>query len=220
MEDIDGNTWIGTEGGIDIANEEKKTLTSITLKEGLASRGVYTIDKRDSSIYIGTSNGLTILSDKQLIDSNNSFWTAKTYGKAQGLAYVDFAQNSSLVTRNGLYLAGVEDTILTVFNTLQRPGTVYTTYVTGINILDKPQQFHNSLSFEKQIRKVDTLWKPESTEYYHNKIVPPDSANLVNEKISWDTTAGSYGLPVNLQLPYDQNYLSFTFNEQNLTERN
>jgi signal transduction histidine kinase len=38
----------------------------------------------------------------------------------------------------------------------------------------------------------------------------------VNEKIKWDSTAGSYGLPVNLQLPYDQNYLSFTFNGTHL----
>ncbi|HSB93116.1 MAG TPA: two-component regulator propeller domain-containing protein, partial [Flavitalea sp.] len=216
MEDIYGNMWIGMEGGIDIVNEKKKTLTSITLKDGLASKGVYTIDQRDSSIYIGTSNGLTILPERDFTDSSNTFWTAKTYGKAQGLAYVDFAQNSSLVTRNGLYLAGVEDTILTVFNKLKKPGSVSMTYVTGINILDKPQRFSNSSAFEKQIMKVDTLWKPESDSYYPNKIVAPDSAQLLNEKIKWDSTAGSYSLPINLQLPYDQNYLSFTFNGTHL----
>jgi signal transduction histidine kinase/ligand-binding sensor domain-containing protein len=216
MENINGEVWIGSEGGIDIANSEQKTLTSITSKQGLASRGVYTIDRRDSSIYVGTSNGLTIFPDRNFTDSMNLFWKSKTYGKAQGLAFVDFAQNSSLVTRNGLYLAGVEDTILTVFNSLKKQRAVSKTYVTGINVMDKAQRFGNSLTFERQIRKVDTLWKPENTTYYQNKMVSPDSTQQVNANIKWDSTAGYYSLPVKLQLPYDQNYLSFTFNGTHL----
>ena len=209
MEDRKGNMWIGTENGISVVDPGHEKITSITMKEGLASKGCYTIDQVDSAIYVGTSNGITVMPG---LDGDNSGWFAKTYGKGQGLAFVDVAQNSSLVTRGKLYLAGIDNQVVTVFNTLKPDAPVNRAHVTGINLFDRPQKFYTPSFFDQEVQHVDTLWKAENGTYYTDKLVAADNRISSVVGVKWDSTSSAYSMPVNLQLPYNQNYLSFNFN--------
>ncbi|MEI9943883.1 MAG: two-component regulator propeller domain-containing protein [Chitinophagaceae bacterium] len=210
LEGTDGKMWIGTTKGIEAIDLENKNLTTFTTNEGLASPGLWTLNEMNGRIYAGTSNGITILTPAKKEDDPKPIWSAATYGKAQGLTFVDFAENSSLVYKNQLW-AGVDNQILAVFNEPKPDTIVPSPFVTSINIMDKAQAFSNSSFFESEIKNIDTVWKTEKDAFYLNKQLSKDTGYLQKNKISWDSTSGPYLLPVNLRLPYHQNYLSFTF---------
>jgi streptogramin lyase len=210
MEDTAGNMWIGTQKGIDVADLKNNTLTSFTTKEGLAADGSWTLNERDGNIYVGTTNGLTILT-RTAKENKQQLWKAASYGKEQGLTSLDFAENSSLLTKKGQLWAGVNEQILTIINEIKADTLTTPAYITGINILDKPQFFSNRSVTEKLLTAIDTLWKTEKDSFYANKQLPVDSGYLQKNKITWDSVQGPYLMPVNLQLPYSQNYLSFNF---------
>ena len=211
IEDSEGKMWIGTQKGLDAADFKNNTLTSFTTNEGLANNGIWTLNERNRNIYAGTSNGLTILTFAAKENGKQQIWKATSYGKAQGLAFVDFAANSSFFSKNNKLWAGIDNQILTVIDEPKPDTVIPSPYITGINIMDNPQLFSDRPFTESEIKNIDTIWNKEKESFYLNKQLPKDTGYLQKNKIQWNGTEGPYHLPVNLQLPYNQNYLSFTF---------
>ncbi|MEI9909592.1 MAG: triple tyrosine motif-containing protein, partial [Bacteroidota bacterium] len=121
-----------------------------------------------------------------------------------------------MVFKNQLW-AGVDNQILNVFNEPKPDTVIPSPFITGINILDKVQAFADRPFIENEIKNIDTVWKTEKDSFYLNEQLPKDTGYLQKNEISWDSTSGPYLLPVNLRLPYHQNYLSFTFTGNHLS---
>lgn len=205
LKDSKGNMWVGEKKGLDMVDLQKNTITSFTPREGLAAEDIYTIDELGGRIYVGTSAGLTILTPSP------KGWVAANYGKEQGLGAVDFAENSSLVHSNGQYWVGVEEQVLLIMDPPKPDTLAAPTFITGISIMDKQQAFSNAAIIEKNITNLDTIWNPVTNKFFPDKLLPRDTGYLQKNSITWDSVGGPNLLPVNLRLPYNQNYLSFTF---------
>jgi signal transduction histidine kinase/streptogramin lyase len=211
-EDAEGKMWIGTVKGIEIADVKNNTLTSITTNEGLPAADIYTINAKENKVYVGTSVGLSILTSVNNTVNDKKYWKIQTIGKTEGLTNADVAENSSMLTKEGQWWAGAENAILAIVDEPNADSNTTTPYVTGINVMDKPQFFSNGQLQENDLKNIDTLWKTDKNSFYPNKQLPIDTGYLQKNKIHWDSIGGPYNLPLNLHLPFDQNYLSFTFN--------
>ena len=82
--------------------------------------------------------------------------------------------------------------------------------------MDKPVHFIDQTTFEDNKDTIKTIaLKPLLIKGK----TPVNTGYAFNEGLSWDGVDGPYNLPVNLQLPYNKNYLRFNFSALNLTNR-
>ena len=88
--------------------------------------------------------------------------------------------------------------------------TAYPTAITGINIIDKKQVFKDKNLLKVKRAGLDTLWNNNKPYAFDRRA--KDSSYLTLNNIHWSTVKGPHNIPVDLTLPYDQNYLSFNFN--------
>lgn len=188
LEDSNKNMWVATANGIDILNPSQDSITTLTINEGLSDNGVFTLNEHRGKMYVGTTNGLTILTPK---NDWKSFETI-SLGQEQGLGGLDFSENSGLFASDEKFWAGVEGTMLLVFDSLQLEETTANPYIAGINLYDKPLFFRERSSLA-------------------------DDNYLIQNDITWDTLETTYYIPSNLELPYDQNYLSFNYSGMQLS---
>jgi signal transduction histidine kinase/ligand-binding sensor domain-containing protein len=208
MQDEHQNIWAASDKGVVLINAQKKELTTFTTDEGLAANDVYAIIEHKGEIFNGTSKGLTIL--KPIEQKNNAypFWKVKTLGKKQGLDQVDFSENSFTFDKNGRLWAGVNGQMLTVIDPIQKDNFDNTTFITGLNILDKKQVFIDKISIQKNRKALGKAWLSGKDTLLSVKNEVENSAN----KMHWNTVMPPYNMPVDLVLPANQNYLSFTYN--------
>lgn len=209
LESSNGEIWIGTNKGINKLNFDRQTITNFTTQEGLMNNDIWTLNEHNGVIYAGTTRGLSMISSRT--DEQGASWQFTNYGKVQGFQYVDFDQNSTLFTRSGEFWSGVEIQVLMVMNVPLPDPAIPTPFITGISILDKQMNFRQRAKAEQRLAKVDTLWEPVEGAFYEdrNKALAERFAESV--EIKWDSVESNYLLPVNLRLPYDQNYVSFSF---------
>ncbi len=209
LEDHEKNIWIGTEKGIDLVNLKNNTLSSFTTREGLSANSLYTLDEYKEKIFVGTSNGLNILYKDSGIHKNK--WLFTYIGKTQGLTALDFAENSTYLTKDGQFWGGVEDQILTIIDLPKKDTIVNQSFVTGIRVLDKPLEFKDKKRIATSIKQIDTIWKNGNDSFYKNKDLSIEKSYQEQNNIVWDSIIGPYLLPANLQLPFNQNFLTFSF---------
>ena len=57
----------------------------------------------------------------------------------------------------------------------------------------------------------DSLWSSDGNQLFKKNTLPQDSGYVFEHDIQWDSLSSPYKLPIGLQLPYDQNYLQFSF---------
>ena len=202
------NILAATDKGVVLINAQKKELTTFTTDEGLAANDVYALIAHNGEIFNGTSKGLTIL--QPIVQKNNvhPFWKVKTLGKRQGLDQVDFSENSFSVDQNGRLWAGVNGQMLTVIDPIQKDNFDHTTFITGLNILDKKQVFNDKISIQNNRKVLDTTWL--STK--DTLLILENKTENSENNMHWNTVEGPYNLPVDLTLPSIQNYLSFNYN--------
>ena len=164
---------------------------------------------------MGTSNGLTIIEPFSGMADDKVHWNVKTLGKEQGLTYVDFAQNSFSFDKDdrlwgGAGLIGSES--LFVMDEIKEDSTAYPTYITALNIFDKPQVFADREKIKEKTSNIDTLWVRDNNTFSMLNESAKDSIYLSHNEIKWESVQGPYNMPVGLTLEYTQNYLSFTYN--------
>ncbi|MGI9532396.1 sensor histidine kinase [Lutimonas sp.] len=206
-----GIFWIATDLGVERLNLETNNLLSFSMSQGLASNDVYALIKRKNKMILGTSKGLTMLESTGNADSSEAFWKVNTLAKNQGLSYLDFNMNSFSLDKEDRLWAGVESQVITVVDTFKSDDTTVLPELTGIQIYDKKQDFYDIELIESRLKSIDTVWAWES-----NISVVKDKNDLISSyktqnKIEWDTVEGAYKIPKGLKLPYNQNYLSFSY---------
>jgi signal transduction histidine kinase len=100
-------------------------------------------------------------------------------------------------------------TILTqdpVIDTLSCP-----VFITGLTIMDDKRSFDRMSDLEPYFETSDTLWSSDGNQLNTKNTLPQDSGYVFDHDIQWDSLSSPYKLPIGLQLPYDQNYLQFSF---------
>lgn len=209
LESSSGEIWIGTNKGINKLNLSLQTIANYTTMEGLANNDIWTLNEHNSVIYAGTTRGLSMISP--MTDAQGTIWQFTNYGKVQGFQFTDFDQNSTLFTKSGEFWSGVEIQVLMVMNTPKADPAVPTPFITGINILDKQKNFRQRAKAEKILAKVDTLWEPVEGAFFEDRNKAMGERFADTGEIKWDSVESNYLLPVNLRLPYNQNYLTFSF---------
>ncbi|TFG75655.1 MAG: hypothetical protein E4H26_05755 [Flavobacteriales bacterium] len=203
--------WIGTRNGILIADRKKGTLTSISPENGLADQAVYTLFENSGKMYVGTGNGFTIFTPKQDKSTTDIFnYDIKSFGKEQGLNYTDFNAGAALVYGDKLWW-GIETQALTITNIPKQEVTPSDTYITGITISDRTQNFNDNNAIIHNYPQLDTLYSSQKDTFYLSGKLPKENGWLQQNNIQWDSLSGYFNLPVNLKIPFEQNFLSFQF---------
>jgi signal transduction histidine kinase/ligand-binding sensor domain-containing protein len=200
-EGAEGEIWVGWNGGLYLINTNKNTYTSFTEKEGLSSTAIWTLNYYDRKIFAGGSNGLSILSPTSN-ESNVTNWSIKNYGVNEGLRHLDFAQNGSAISKDQLW-AGIDSKELLIFDLPSPDSSSPSSYITGVNILNSQNSvfFNTNKQMPKQNNRDNNLMNQNHQ----------DSLLVKEGKIKWDSLVGPYQLPINLQLSYNLNFLSFNF---------
>lgn len=210
--DPENNIWAATDLGVQHINVKTNEITSFTTAEGLAANDVYALAVHKGEVFTGTSRGLTILKPIDQPDSQQPNWKVKTIGKTQGLDFLDFSENSFTFDRNDKFWAGVQGAMLTVMDEIVVDTTSSITHITGINILDRKQQFYDKELVQAKRAALDTLWLANDKESTLGQTTFSDLGSTTIEGIQWQSVAGPYNVPVGLTLPNTQNYLSFNYN--------
>ena len=221
LSDEKGRIWIATRTRILIADEQNKLLTSITTNEGLAAPDVYTLFENKGIIYAGTGNGLTVFSPRgsnSSADQNQSEWNIKSYAKGQGFLYNNYNSGAAFAYNNKLWW-GIEANALTITNEPKEDSSISVTYINGITLSDKIQNFTDNKWVQHHLKSTDTIWSIKKDTFYVKDKLPEDSSWLQKKNIEWDSVTGYFNLPVNLTLPFNQNYLSFQFTGSQLTNK-
>jgi signal transduction histidine kinase/ligand-binding sensor domain-containing protein len=209
LESSTGEIWIGTNKGINKLNLARQTIANFTTLEGLTNNDIWTLNERNGIIYAGTSRGLSMISSSA--NEQGSTWRFTNYGKVQGFQFADFDLNSATFTKRGEFWAGVEIQLLMVMNDPLPDPAIPTPFVTGVTILDRQLEFRQRARAEKQLEKIDTLWESVEGAFYEDRNKALAERFVEAPEIKWDSVESNHLLPVNLRLPHNQNYVSFTF---------
>jgi len=206
----DGTLWVATDGGISIIDPVSQTITNLGEAEGLVPDAVYSLQEKDSSLYIGTVDGLLLV--KPPADLNTP-WNFFNYSAGQGFLSNDYNRRASLLLPNGQlwFVSGPvwKLTILTqdpVIDTVPCP-----VFITGLTIMDEKRSFDRMADLRPYVETGDTLWSGDGNQLFTKNTLPQDSGYVFDHHIQWDSLSSPYKLPIGLQLPYDQNYLQFSF---------
>ncbi|WP_198669829.1 sensor histidine kinase [Cognataquiflexum aquatile] len=221
INDKDGRVWITTRSGILIADPEQGLLTSISTENGLINPAVYTLYEHQERIYAGTGNGLTVFIPKpKNNETSTSDWNydLKSYGKQQGFIYTDFNAGSAFSYLNKLWF-GIEGQAMTVIDIPKEERVQNTTLISGISISDQLLNFYTNRSIQKKYPSLDTLFTAKKDTFFMTDNLPEETGWLMENNIQWDSASGYFNLPVNLKIPYEQNYVSFQFTGNQSTNR-
>ncbi len=182
IEDESHRIWISSYGhGLYMINPDGEKLIHFTMREGLSSDQLTSVEAKNNVIYAGTANGLSMVSSgKEVAD----LWHVKTYGKPQLFSHVDF-NPFSLITKKGQFLWAVNGDGVLIMDEPRADSLIPPVYITSIDIMGKARIFLK-----------DSGNQP---------------AYLEKKDISWDSLTSYWNLPVNLLLSSNQNFISFHF---------
>ena len=207
LADSRGNIWIGTSKGIYVVNSLTDSITSITIREGLINDYIISLNQYKDHIYAGTLGGLTIITPPFL--SPEKKWAFESFGSEHGFRKVLGTVQSDIITRDGRFLWG--DAGITALSDDKRFMPSPETAITGINV------FNHSLFFSdkpwKSLNEKDTLREHALDTFYVKDQQPSNIVSFKRNNIQFDSVSGFYNMPVNLSLPYYENFLQFHFTQ-------
>ncbi len=207
MKDSQGNMWIGTGKGIYVVNRQGDSVTSITSREGLIDDDIVSLNQYKDRIFAATKGGLTIITPAFLSPAKE--WKFESFGPEQGTSRINGSWESDMVTTGGRFLLG--DAGVTSLSDGKRFTPSPGTEVTGIDIFNRPQYFSNNPW--GSLQEKDTLRERNPDTFYVKGQLPSNLMFLEQSHIEYDSVSGIYNMPVNLSLPYFQNYLQFHFTQ-------
>jgi len=182
LEDSHGNLWFGTfGGGVNMYNGE--TFTHFTENEGLSNNYVFSIlEDNYSNIWLSTENGLNRFAFG--VDSVNVAHNnpvIHTFSLQDGLKGKDFYPNSAL---------------------LDSKNHIWWGSGKGLTMLDMN---NFKIPFEAPTLQLNQIEINEQfIDYRHLK----DSAGM---EMEFNSVSKFYNYPLNLELPYNNNHLTFYF---------
>ena len=206
LSDHSGNIWIGTNRGIYIVNANRDSVISFSTHEGLISNDVNSLNEYNGHVYVGTGSGLSIVTPP---NSPNEKWQVHSFGKAQGINKAIATYQSNTITKKGQFIWG--DKGISILNYDHKEKDAPVTHITGVDIFNQPQHFT-----DRQLPNLndgDTIWSSKKDTFYLKDQSPANASFSSGNKIQWDSVTDAYSMPVNLRLPYYQNYLQFHFTQ-------
>lgn len=207
MEDKYGRMWIGTDKGLYIADMVKATLTSISTKEGLCNDYVSSCSEYDNYVVVGTHNKASIVTPP-LLNDTIAKWKISLLSNSEGLTNSNNGWDVNIITKKGQYLWG--DAGITIIHDIKEEEDSEETYINGVNIMSQPNFFSNKIS----LKEHDTLWNANSFFIKGQRIENTGYAKRTDFR--WDSVSGPYNLPMNLRIPFNQNFIQFQFGQKNL----
>jgi len=209
LPDNNGNIWMGTETGIYIADPKNQTLIHLSAAQGLINNRVLSMVQYRGSIYAGTKQGVTVITPPAEGVSAKGKWQTVSYG-IYGRHPVSYS--ADLITRDGQYWSG--DVGTTALD-LSKKNTIESgPFITGISIYDRQAGFIDQSKFKSFTK--DTLWELNERKFYQNGPKPTDVNYASQIGLNWDGVAGPGNMPINLQVPFDQNFIQFHYGSLNL----
>jgi hypothetical protein len=165
------------------------------------------MEQYKGNIYAGTSLGVSVITPPAEGVSAGKPWHTVSYiiPKQNANDY-----NSDLVTKDGLYWSG--DRWLIAFDLAKKDPSKSRAYIKGLSLYDHAVYFYaknglNSIA-------TDTLWQQNGEAYFLK--MPANSGYAFQSGLSWDGVTGSNNMPVNLHMPYNQNFVHFRYGNLNL----
>ena len=219
LTDEQDRLWMGSRSGILIADQQNDLLTKISPENGLISPEVYTIYQYDGVMYAGTENGLTTFIPPANFGTNEAVLDIKSYAREQGLIFNNYNADAAIAYDDKLWL-GIETEVLTVVDFPKKDTVPGTTYISGISISDQTRNFYDYKLAQQSYTGLDTLYSAQKDTFYLAGQRPEETDWLAVNGIRWDGIEGNYNLPTNLEIPFEQNYVSFQFTGTQLTNRN
>lgn len=182
--------WIGlsslsTAGGLFMIDNQKKTISKFTVKNGLSDNHCYSILGKDGKIFVGAHQKVNIITPPELSPSKK--WEIQILKGSENLEKIARSYASDAITARGTYIWG-DDGARIIYGL--NPDTLATkTIISGLDLMAQSVDFRT---------KNDTL-----------------SRNNDLTDVKWDSLSKPYFMPVNLKLPYDRNVMQFHFSELN-----
>ncbi|WP_154859582.1 two-component regulator propeller domain-containing protein [Cyclobacterium xiamenense] len=235
-EDKMGDIWMGTHGdGLlkfdQNAAEESATITQFSINEGLSDTNVTSLFVgRKGDLWVGTSNGLNLLDSRHLslLDQggadrlNDTGTLVTTYTYEDGYAGFGLSHGKSIFEASDgtLWLGG--DNCLVAFRPeeLTKDTTAPTIQLTGLGLFNEQVDWHSFAAqenpvWEKAPQEKTPGFRVEFEEKEHSWKAKDTSLVLGNgvrlHDLDFDDLSRWYGVPENLSLPYDNNFITFQF---------
>lgn len=212
MPDDAGRMWIGTDQGVYIADTKNASLTTITTKEGLSNNVISSMIPYKGKVVVGSQSKANILTPPWNTDSTTNktegTWHIASLEGSEGLVNSTNNWNTNIITKKDEYLWGGEG--ITIISGIRESKSTFPVSIVGLSVMNHKQNFNNPFSLSDK----DTLW---SGGHFYVKGEQPTAADLGRPAgMQWDSVSGSNAMPVNLRLPYNQNYIQFQFAQQHL----
>lgn len=203
LEDDFGRMWIGTDKGIYIADTKNNVLTSIGSKQGLSNPRVTSLLAYHGNVLASSGYKVYIINAPPPTDTAGK-WSVDVVQNATLLKRPSLTSSWSTdaVTSDGKFLWG--DNGISVLNNIVPLNDSATTVITGVNVMTRP------VNVRGKGLPTDTLWV-ENSFYTRNSDLPENLGYTRPGKYKWDSVKGPANLPVNLELPHDENYMQFHF---------
>ncbi len=199
--------WISSDRGVYLFNPSNGSVKIFQKEQGLVSNEIFDINSHNNKIYVGTLRGINILEEMERGNSLNEQWQVTTIAEEQGLQYLDVSMGSSMIDNQGRLWIGIESKILSIMDEMKLDTIPVKTYITGINLYDTTINFKS----DSQILDSEKQGLPTPLDQ-SNSLNSNSPSSTLDPNIEYNDIEGPYNLPLELQLPYNQNYISFNFN--------
>jgi signal transduction histidine kinase/ligand-binding sensor domain-containing protein len=210
LPDSRGYMWIYTYKGIYIADFKNRKFISYTTSQGLMNGRITSLLGHNGQIYAGTGHGITVITPPADGVSANKKWHAVSFGLTK--KWIDNYEGD-LITKDGLYWSG--DVGINVLDLAKKDTFRSTPYITGISLYDHPIYFTDQQTFNEAF--TDTIWSLNGESHYLKGQTPVNKSYSVQSGLKWDSVSSPGNMPLNLQLPYNQNFIQFHYSNFNFT---
>ena len=218
LQDSIGRIWIGGSNGLFMMDSAESTITHFSQKEGLPDNGIWSMLIVKDKLYAGTNKGLSILDLFPPKIEGREDWTFNNYGRAFGLTDIAFRPGTALASRSGDLYWGIKDQ-LTIMRPKSSDSAGELTYVNGMEVSDQMQFFSAKPWKSPTWKNVDTIWNEDGKRFLTKTRFPADTGFQSVNNIHFDSVSEPFNMPVNLTLPYYENYISFHFTSNNRLDR-
>jgi len=201
--------WFGSDNGLCIIDESTSEITHFNAEQGFVDKEIGHILFNKNNTLLFSTKGVT-----ELVSSDSSFKTdphriIKKYSKFRGFPPSQFF-NIPFYSKSGdLWCSDLSR--ISIIQPDDTDSFYYQTYITGIDVINTPQYFNDKNRFQEEINKAKASGiKTDSLLRYKNGAQDEDEIEQKND-IKWNGIDGKFNLPLDLRLPYYQNYLAFHF---------
>ncbi|MDI9339720.1 MAG: two-component regulator propeller domain-containing protein [Sediminibacterium sp.] len=202
--------FIGTDRGLNILDRKEGRIRTILLPGEYSNDPILSISKDSlGSIWLGTERIVCCLA---LVDKGYRIRTI--YDKAKGL---QSNINSMLRTKSGWIWIG-SGSVLTTFKPQYMFDSIKPVVnIKAIAIMNRKVNWFNREMMFKSLRRSDTVWSPELDSFYVVNDLKTDTSTFPEAGIKYTGVSDDiYHLPEKLELPYDQNHVTFHFSTTSL----